>query len=262
MSPEKTKKPDMLLWEETLFKDRDLFELDHLPEHFLHREAQMNSLKFCIRPALQGGRPVNALCLGPPGTGKTTAILKLFEEIEAHSSQIVPVHVNCQMNSTRYAVFYQLYKKIFEHAPPSSGISFKRVFEKVAQHSADENKVLVVALDDINYLFPEKEVDHVLYSLLRAHETCPGARMGVIGVMSELTLNYVFDPRVVSVFQAEDVVFPLYTRSRDTRHSGTPGADGLLSRSDGRRRSWKLWWTTLRSPEICGWGSTCSKGRA
>ena len=213
MSPEKTKSPDMLLWEETLFKDRDRFELDHLPEHFLHREAQMNSLKFCIRPALQGGRPVNALCLGPPGTGKTTAILKLFEEIEAHSSQIVPVHVNCQMNSTRYAVFYQLYKKIFQHAPPSSGISFKRVFEKVAQHSADENKVLVVALDDINYLFPEKEVDHVLYSLLRAHETCPGARMGVIGVMSELTLNYVFDPRVVSVFQAEDVVFPLYTRS-------------------------------------------------
>jgi len=203
----------MLLWEETLFKDRDVFELDHLPDQFRHREKQMDSLKFCIRPALQGGRPINALCLGPPGTGKTTAIFKLFEEIEAHSSRIVPVHVNCQMDSTRYAVFYQLYKKIFQHAPPSSGISFKRVFEKVAQHVADEDKVLIVALDDINYLFPEKEVDHVLYSLLRAHETCPGARMGVIGIMSELALNYVLDPRVVSVFQAEEVVFPLYSRA-------------------------------------------------
>ena len=213
MSPERPRKPDMLLWEETLFKDRDIFELDHLPDQFLHREKQMDSLKFCIRPALQGGRPINALCLGPPGTGKTTAIFKLFEEIEAHSSRIVPVHVNCQMDSTRYAVFYQLYKKIFEHAPPSSGISFKRVFEKVAQHLADEDKVLIVALDDINYLFPEKEIDHVLYSLLRAHETCPGARMGVIGIMSELALNYVLDPRVVSVFQAEEVVFPLYSRA-------------------------------------------------
>ncbi|VVB72061.1 ORC1-type DNA replication protein 2 [uncultured archaeon] len=202
----------MLLWEQTLFKDRDLFELDHLPEHFLHRESQMNSLKFCIRPALQGARPVNCLCLGPPGTGKTTAIMKLFEEIEADTSKLVTVQVNCQLNSTRYAVFYQLYKKIFEHSPPSSGISFKRLFEKVAEHSAEEDKVLVVALDDINYLFHEREVDHVLYSLLRAHETCPGARMGVIGVMSELTLNYVLDPRVVSVLQAEEVVFPLYTR--------------------------------------------------
>ena len=71
----------------------------------------------------------------------------------------------------------------------------------------------MVALDDINYLFHEKEVDHVLYSLLRAHETCPGARMAVIGIMSELSLNYVLDPRVVSVFQPEEVPFPPYSRA-------------------------------------------------
>ena len=212
MSPEKPNKSDILLWEETIFRDRDLFELDHLPEHFLHRESQMNSLKFCIRPALQGGRPVNALCLGPPGTGKTTAIFKLFEEIEAHTSQVIPIHINCQMDSTRYSVFYQIYRKVFDHAPPSSGISFKRIFEKIAQEAAAKDRVLVVALDDINYLFHEKEVDHVLYSLLRAHETFPGARMAVIGVMSELSLNYVLDPRVVSVFQPEEIAFPLYSR--------------------------------------------------
>ena len=206
-------KPDMLLWEETLFKNRDLFELDYVPEHFDHRGSQMNSLKFCIRPAIQGARPVNALCLGPPGTGKTTAIFKLFEEIEANSTKVIPIYINCQMDSTRYAVFYQLYRKIFDHAPPSSGISFKRIFEKVAKHAAEKGIVLVVALDDFNYLFHEKEVDHVLYSILRAHETFPGARMGVIAVLSEPALNYVFDPRVTSVFQAEEIAFPLYTRA-------------------------------------------------
>jgi cell division control protein 6 len=212
VSPDIAKKPDMLLWEETLFKDRDLFELDHLPEHFAHREPQMNGLKFCMRPALQGARPVNALCLGPPGTGKTTAVFKLFEEIEAHSNKVIPVYVNCQMDSTRYAVFFQLYKKIFGHAPPSSGVSFKRIFEKVARESAERSLVLVVALDDINYLFAEKEIDHVLYSLLRAHETCPGARIGVVAILSEPTLRYVLDPRVASVFQPEEIAFPLYTR--------------------------------------------------
>jgi len=212
VNPEKGVQPNILLWEETLFKNRELFELDYLAENFLHREAQMSSLRFCIRPALQGARPVNALCLGPPGTGKTTAILKLFEEIEAHSSRVVTVHVNCQMDSTRYAVFYQIYKKIFGHAPPASGISFKRLFERVAKHSAEKNVVLVVALDDINYLFHEKEIDQVLYSLLRSYETCPGARMGVIAILSEPSLKYVFDPRVASVFQAEEITFPLYTR--------------------------------------------------
>lgn len=206
-------KPDMLMWEETLFKNRDLFELDHLPEHFAHRESQMNSLKFSIRPALQGARPVNVLCLGPPGTGKTTALFKLFEEIEAHTSKVVPVYVNCQIDSTRYAVFYQLYRKVIGHAPPSSGISFKRIFEKVAEYSASNDVVLVVALDDINYLFHEKEIDHILYSLLRAHETCPGARMGVIAVLSEPAMCYILDPRVASVFQAEEISFPLYTRA-------------------------------------------------
>lgn len=202
----------MLLWEETLFKDREVFELDYLPEHFLHREPQMRSLQFCVRPAFRGSRPINALCLGPPGTGKTTAILKLFEEIEAHSTKVIPVHVNCQMDSTRYAVFHQIYRRVFGHAPPSSGVSFKRIFEKVAQASASRDLVLVVALDDMNYLFAEKEIDQVLYSLLRAHETCPGARIGVIGAASEPALSYVLDPRVVSVFQPEEVAFPLYTR--------------------------------------------------
>jgi len=205
-------KPDMLLWEETLFKNRDLFELDYLPEHFAHRENQMNSLKFCVRPAMHGARPINALCLGPPGTGKTTSVIKLFEEIESHSTKVIPVYVNCQMDYTRYAVFYQIYKKIFGHTPAPSGISFKRIFERVAKHSADNGIVLVVALDDINYLFHEKEVDHVLYSLLRAHETFPGARIGVIAILSEPAMRYVFDPRVTSVFQAEEIAFPLYTR--------------------------------------------------
>jgi cell division control protein 6 len=204
-------KRDILLWDETIFKDREVLEFDHLPEHFAHRESQMESLKYCVRPAFQGGRPVNVLCLGPPGTGKTTAVVKLFSEIEAHSSKVVPVHVNCQMDHTRHAIFLRIYSKVLGHSPPTSGVSFKRVLERIARTMTNENRVLVVALDDVNYLFPEKEVDRVLYTLLRAHETFPGFRAGVIGILSEPALSYIFDPRVGSVFQAEEVSFPLYS---------------------------------------------------
>jgi cell division control protein 6 len=204
-------KRDILLWDETIFKDREVLEFDHLPEHFAHRESQMESLKFCVRPAFQGGRPVNVLCLGPPGTGKTTAVVKLFSEIEAHSSKVVPVHVNCQMDHTRHAIFLRIYSKVLGHSPPTSGVSFKRVLERIARTMTKENRVLVVALDDVNYLFPEKEVDRVLYTILRAHETFPGFRAGVIGILSEPALSYIFDPRVGSVFQAEEVSFPLYS---------------------------------------------------
>ncbi|MGC9514204.1 ORC1-type DNA replication protein [Methanocrinis sp.] len=204
-------KREILLWDETIFKDREVLEFDHLPEHFAHRDSQMESLKFCVRPAFTGARPVNALCLGPPGTGKTTAVVKLFSEIEAHSSKVVPVHVNCQMDHTRHAIFLRIYSKLLGHSPPTSGVSFKRVLERIARAMAKDDRILVVALDDVNYLFPEKEVDRVLYTLLRAHETFPGFRAGVIAILSEPALSYIFDPRVGSVFQPEEISFPLYS---------------------------------------------------
>ncbi len=202
---------DLLSWDQTLFKDSELFELDHIPEHFLHRDAQLQALMYSIRPALSGARPLNSLCIGAPGTGKTTAVLKIFEEIEKHTPKIIPVLVNCQVNSTRYAVYSQVFKKLIGYSPPSSGVSFKKIFSEVAKYLAEREKVLLVALDDMNYLFYENEVNEVLYSLLRAHETHPGARAGVIAVLSDTGVPHILDPKVESVFLPEEIKFPQYS---------------------------------------------------
>ncbi len=202
---------DLLSWDQTLFKESELFELDHVPEHFLHRDAQMQSLLYSVRPAMNGARPLNCLCNGAPGTGKTTAVIKIFEEIEKHTPKIIPVLVNCQAYSTRYAVFSQIFHKLIGYAPPSSGASFKKVFGEVAKYLIDNERVLLVALDDMNYLFYENEVNDVLYSLLRAHETHPGARIGVIAILSDTGVPHILDPKVESVFLPEIITFPQYS---------------------------------------------------
>ncbi len=207
---------DMLSWDQTLFKDSELFELDHIPEHFLHRDTQLQALMYGIRPALCGSRPLNCLCIGAPGTGKTTAILKIFEEIEEHAPVIVPVLVNCQMNSTRYTVFSQVFKKLTGYAPPPTGVSFKKIFTEVAKHLVEHEKVLIVALDDMNYLFYENEVNEVLYSLLRAHEMHPGTRVSVIAVLSDTGVPHILDPKVESVFLPEEIKFPQYSKEEIT----------------------------------------------
>jgi len=74
--PHKLPSKELLQWDQTLFKDERYFELDYIPEHFSHRETQMRALKIAARPALRGARPINSLCSGPHGTGKTTAVLK------------------------------------------------------------------------------------------------------------------------------------------------------------------------------------------
>jgi cell division control protein 6 len=201
----------MLSWDETVFRDEHVFEIDYVPETFDHRETQLETLKYALRPAVRGSRPLNTIVRGPPGTGKTTAVQKLFGELRGQSSVRV-VHVNCQMNSTRYAVFSRVFEDIFDYEPPSSGISFKKLFSQITDRLVEEEEVLVVALDDVNYLFYENEASDVLYSLLRAHETHAGARIGVIVISSDLSLDVIdeLDGRVQSVFRPEEVFFPRY----------------------------------------------------
>ena len=201
----------MLGWDESVFRDEGVFDSNYLPEAFLHRETQMETLKYALRPAVRGSRPLNVLANGPPGTGKTTAVMKLFDEL-ASVSDVRAVRVNCQVNSTRYSVFSRLFEGIFEYEPPTSGISFKKLFGQITDHLVEEDEVLVVALDDVNYLFYESEASDTLYSLLRAHEEHAGAKVGVIVVSSDLDLEIVdeLDGRVQSVFRPEEVYFSRY----------------------------------------------------
>jgi cell division control protein 6 len=204
--------PDgMLSWDESVFRDERVFEIDHVPETFKHRESQMRSLQYALRPAVRGSRPLNAVVRGPPGTGKTTAVLKLFDELAAQSG-IHTVRVNCQVNATRYSVFSQLFRSMFDYEPPASGISFKSLFDDITDQLVEDDDVLVVALDDVNYLFYENEASDTLYSLLRAHEEQGGARIGVIVVSSDPDLDVIeqLDERVQSVFRPEDVYFNVY----------------------------------------------------
>jgi cell division control protein 6 len=204
---------EMLSWDESVFRNEHVFEIDYVPETFDHRETQLRSLQYALRPAVRGSRPLNTMVRGPPGTGKTTAIQKLFAELDA-KPDLRAVRVNCQVDSTRYAVFSRLFEHVFDYEPPSSGISFKKLFGQITERLVDAGEVLVVALDDVNYLFYENEASDALYSLLRAHEAHSGAKIGVILVSSDLDLDAMdeLDSRVQSVFRPEEVYFPKYDR--------------------------------------------------
>lgn len=201
------------MWDETLFRDPEVFEIDYIPEQFNHRETQVRELAFQIQPGLRGGRPLNSICRGLPGTGKTTSVRKLFAEIEETTRKLIPIYINCQIDNTKFAIFSQIYRKLSGHLPPASGTSFKQVFDAIARLLLKEETVLLVCLDDANYLLYENEMNRVLYSLLRSHEAYPGTRIGVIVIISDMDidLSCAVDARVASVFRPSEIYFPPYS---------------------------------------------------
>ncbi len=206
-------KKDLLMWDETLFRDPEVLEIDYVPEQFNYRDDQIKELAFQIRPALRGGRPLNTVCRGLPGTGKTTCVKKLFEEITNTTKKVLPVHINCQIDNTKFAIFSQIYRKMTGHLPPPSGTSFKTIFDAIARIISKDEIVLLICLDDANYLLYENEINNVLYPLLRSYESFEGTRIGVILILSDMAVDFskAVDARVSSVLCPTDIYFPPYS---------------------------------------------------
>ena len=199
-----------LMWDESIFRDISVFDPDYIPENYIHRESQMKELAHGVSPALRGARPVNMMCLGPPGTGKTTAVMKLFEELEGEQGNVVTVYVNCQLHDSRFSVFSVIFRRIYGYPLPTSGVPFSKVYESILRKLASDEIVLIVALDDLNFIFNKRNVNDILYTILRAHEEEPGVKIGVIAVATDMKYSLKLDPRVQSVFMPREIMFPLY----------------------------------------------------
>jgi cell division control protein 6 len=202
---------DILLFDETIFKNIEAFNPDYVPKNYLHRESQMEALAICLRPALRGGRPINTVVLGSPATGKTTAINKIFDIVEKNSDKVVCVYVNCQLHTTRFNIFSQIYNKIFGHMPPETGVPFSRIYGSIMKHLQGENKSMVVALDDVSYLFHSKNANKIFYDILRAHEEFKGVKTGIFAILSDIEFRYMLDKNVNSIFIPQEIVFEPYS---------------------------------------------------
>ena len=203
---------NILMHDESIFRNIRVFNPDYVPDEFLFRESQMDALALCLRPALKGGKPVNTVVVGSCATGKTTSIKKIFEKVGEYSERIVCVYVNCQLHTTRFNIFSQIYQKLFGTYPAETGVPFSRIYNRIMKYLHDTDTALVVALDDVNYLFNNKNANKVFYDILRAHEEFEGVRTGLFAIISDIEFRFLLDKNVNSVFIPREIIFNQYTR--------------------------------------------------
>jgi len=206
------KPADILLDDETLFKNEEVFTPAYVPEDFTHRDDQLKEISLSLKPGLRGVNPVNTLIHGPPGTGKTTAVKYLFNEVNKVSNKLVTVYVNCDDYNTRFSVFSKIHEAVYGHAPPDTGKPLNAVKEKVFRKLERDGKTLVVALDEIDQLFLNNTVDELLMDLLKAHTTYGYDKVGVFGVLIDDGFMARLDAKSSSVYNPARVYFPPYNR--------------------------------------------------
>jgi len=196
--------------EESLFKDENVFTPNYIPEDFVHRDSQLEEIKLSLKPGLRGVNPVNALLHGPAGTGKTTAVRFIFDKLKEASRKLIPVYINCEDFSTPYSIFARIYETVLGVSPPSTGKPLEDVKERLFRQLKKDDKSIVIALDELDRLFLEKNVERVLVDLLKAHATYDYDRVGVIGIMIKDDLMATLDEKARSVFNPGRVFFPQY----------------------------------------------------
>jgi cell division control protein 6 len=131
--------------------------------------------------------------------------------MEKRFSNVVCVHINCQINTTEYKVFSKIYKRLFGKQINVSGLSKFNIYDEVMEYLVKEKKVLIVALDDYNYITTCQELNRTLYNLLRAHESYNGAKVSVLTIINTND-ELLIDPQVSTVFHPIKVEFEPYKR--------------------------------------------------
>ena len=205
----------LLRHDETLFRDPGVFEFTFVPDHLHHRDAQLQELAFLIQPAFQGGSALSAVLRGPPGTGKTTTVRRIFREVTEETQRVIPVYVNCRQDHTPLAVYGSIFKQVCGYPAPLAGRYLDDVKEGIAARLQDRDAALVVCLDDADELLPAGTYNTLLYQLLRLYEKWDVRKAGVFAVTSNLGLNLAAeaDPSVWSVFHPTEINFLPYTKT-------------------------------------------------
>ncbi len=194
---------------DSLFKDRGVFDIYHVPEDFFFREHQMEALASNIKPAIYGSGPIHTVILGDYATGKITAILKLFNIISELEEKIIPIYINCKTYNTKFKIYSAIFEKIFKIQALKRGTSAILLFDKIMKELKKQDLILLVALDDVNYLLKDKKGQELFHELIRAYEMF-NVKIGIYPILTGMEFRYVFDKNIRTMFIPQEIIFPHY----------------------------------------------------
>lgn len=196
-----------LLKESAIFINRDALSPHFMPDHLLFRDKQISSIVKALTPSLKGERGRNLFIYGKTGTGKTSSVKYVIEEVKKLATVKAKIsYINCRIYNSRYRV---LSKIISDHLPnyAKRGYGLVDIYERLMSWIEEDGKVLIVVLDEIDIV---KDLDDLIYTMTRANSDIKTGGITIVGVSNKISFKEDLDPRSLSTLYETELVFPPY----------------------------------------------------
>ena len=203
-----------MLENRTIFKNRDVFTIEYLPEVYKYRDQQLKKMASFSRRIEENLAPHHMMLTGPFATGKTSTTKKFFQLLEEiYSEKVKCVHINCQFNETESEVLAEIYSKLTATQRVFKYVNTARLFGKIMNELKNQERILIIALDDYNLIKTNEELNKILYKLLRVHEQYSDAKISVFLITNNESL-FAFNPNILTVLDLVTVSFDPYSYSQ------------------------------------------------
>lgn len=198
--------------EGTIFLNRDVFNLDYIPDVYPFRDEQLKEMASNSKDLIYNKAPKTMLLKGGYATGKTSTLKNFFKMINEGFPNVKCIYIQCQFTNTEYEILTEIYNNLFDNKI-KFGTHSKYIFNKIIKKLKDEDLVLVLGLDEYDNIKNSIELNNILYKFLRTKEKYESVEIGIIIVGSSV-LSIRLDDSVYTIFKRIPITFPNYSREQ------------------------------------------------
>ncbi len=194
----------------SVFLNKDIISPHHIPDKLPFREKQIDSITHSLGPVLNNSKPNNLFVYGKTGSGKTSTVKHVLEQLDEfvkkREMNVINCYVNCRSHSSKYKILLKTLRTLYPEKE-FLGYSSSFVYEKTLEYCSQKKSHLILVLDEIDKV---KDVDDLVYSLSRGNDELETGSITLIGISNNLMFKEKLDPRTRSSLCEREMVFDPY----------------------------------------------------
>lgn len=187
-----------------IFRSETHLTNEFTPETHPGRETEIQRIADTLHPLTKRKPPEHLLVYGPSGTGKTSCVKKVLNQIEQETTTKT-AYINCWQYNTRPSLHTELLRQL-GYPIPRKGKPVDRLVAKLREW-LDKYHNVAVCLDEIDQLQARTEV---IYDLCLASEEAENY-FGLVMISNKDPIQLEIDPRSHSRLNFRTVKFESYT---------------------------------------------------